>query len=225
MTTSPDATSADTQTPATGDEDTEAQNLLADAIDGTDDGDGDEVDGEGTEQLGDPGKRALDSMKTKWRTERDKRKAAEAELEELRNGAKKDGGQASPDQVRLDAEHAATVKANARILRSEVRAAATGKLADPKDALTFLNLDQFEVGEDGQVDTDEIADAIDDLLKTKPYLAAATAKRFQGTGDNGAASRKAKPKQLTENDLKTMTAEQIVKAQAEGRCDDLLGVG
>lgn len=30
-------------------------------------------------------------------------------------------------------------------------------------------------------------------------------------------------KQLTEDDLKTMTAEQIVQAQDEGRCADLLG--
>lgn len=30
-------------------------------------------------------------------------------------------------------------------------------------------------------------------------------------------------KQLTEDDLKTMTPEQIVKAQDEGRCADLLG--
>jgi len=57
-------------------------------------------------------------------------------------------------------------------VRAEVRAAAAGKLADPSDALRFLDLAQFEVGEDGDIDQDEIADAIDELLTQKPYLAA-----------------------------------------------------
>ena len=106
-------------------------------------------------------------------------------------------------EARREAEQAATAKANARILRSEVRAAAAGKLADPKDALRFLDLDQFEVDEDGEVDEDEIADAIEDLVKRKPYLAAAqggNGKRFQGRGDGGTRPRppKARPKSLGE---------------------------
>jgi ribosomal protein L35 len=217
-----DATSAN-PSPATEDEDNETQELPADdAVDGDEN---DDVEPEGVDSLGDPGKRALDSMKSKWHTERKRRRDLETELEKLRNGANRDD---APDAetIRQQAEQAATSKANARIVRSEIRAAAAGKLNDPKDALTFLNLDQFEVDENGEVDTDEIADAIDDLLKRKPYLAAATAKRFQGTGDGGAAARKpGKPKQLTEADLKTMTAEQIVKAQDEGRLNDLLGAG
>lgn len=51
-----------------------------------------------------------------------------------------------------------------------------------------------------------------------------TAPRFEGTADSGAASRTPPHKaQLSETDLKTMTAEQIVKAQDEGRLDQLLG--
>lgn len=178
----------------------------------------DEAEPDGAEDLGDKGKRALDAMKAKLKTEREKRRVAEAKLQD------KPAGTADADQIQAKADAAATARANTRILRSEVRAAAAGKLADPKDALTFLDLDQFEVDEDGQVDEDEIADAITDLIKSKPYLAAATVKRFQGTGDGGSARTASKPKQLSRADLKTMSPAQIVKAKADGRLDDALGI-
>lgn len=180
------------------------------------DPDGDpDADPEGAEDLGDKGKKALDTMKAKLRTERERRRTAEAKLQDKPDG---DG-----DQLQAKADAAATVKANSRILRSEVKAAATGKLINPKDALTFIDLTQFEVDEDGQVDEDEVADAIDDLLKERPYLGAATAKRFQGTGDGGAARKAGRPKQLTQQDLKTMSAEAIEKAREAGQLDDLMG--
>lgn len=220
-----DATSDTAETTATEveDEDTEAQDLLADAA--TQDDEDTEQDPDGADQLGDAGKKALDAMKAKVRAEREKRRAAEAERDSLRNGANKDG-EPDAEQIRREAEQKADAKANARIVRSEIRAAATGKLADPKDALVFLDVSQFEVDENGEVDSEEIEEAIDELLKKKPHLSAATAKRFQGTGDGGAV-RKAggKPKQVTEAELKTMTDEQIVKAQNEGRLADLLGAG
>lgn len=181
-----------------------------------DEGQGDEGDPEGAEQLGDAGKKALDSMKSRWKDERTKRRQLEQQL------SAKDGAD-DGEQARRQAETDALAKANARILKAEIRAAAKGRLTDPKDALTFLDLDTFEVGEDGEIDPDEIEEAITDLLKTKPYLAAATAKRFQGTGDGGAARKASRPKQLTKQDLKTMTPQQIVKAKNEGRLDDVLG--
>lgn len=184
----------------------------------------DEDEPEGAEQLGDAGKRALDAMKARLRAEKDKRRALETERDTLLSGAKKDG-EPNADEIRRDAEKAASAKANTRIVRSEIRAAATGKLADPKDALTFLDLSKFEVDDNGEVDSEEVADAIDELIKNKPYLAAATAKRFQGTGDGGAARKAGGVKQVTEAELKTMTPDQIVKAQNEGRLSDLLSAG
>lgn len=184
----------------------------------------DEDEPEGAEQLGDAGKRALDAMKARLRAEKGKRRALETERDTLLSGAKKDG-EPNADEIRRDAEKAASAKANTRIVRSEIRAAATGKLADPKDALTFLDLSKFEVDDNGEVDSEEVADAIDELIKNKPYLAAATAKRFQGTGDGGAARKAGGVKQVTEAELKTMTPDQIVKAQNEGRLSDLLSAG
>lgn len=190
-----------------GDQDDDAG---ADDDQGDDDG-----DPEGADQLGDKGKRALASMKGKWRTERDKRRELERAL------ADKDGAD-DAEQARRKAEADAMAKANNRILKAEIRAAAKGRLTDPKDALTFLDLEQFEVGEDGEIDPEEVEEAITDLLKSKPYLAAATAKRFQGTGDGGAARKASRPKQLTQQDLKSMTPEAIDKARIDGRLDDLM---
>lgn len=174
--------------------------------------------------LGDAGKKAIDSMKSKWHTERDKRRELEAELEKLRSSSTSDdGGQPNADSIRAEAAREATAKANARILKSEVKAAAAGKLADPADALRYLDLDKFEVDESGDVDADEIKEAIDSLLTDKPYLGAAKA-RFQGTGDGGAARKAPGPSQLTRDDLKKMTAEQINQAKHEGRLNDVLGI-
>lgn len=147
-------------------------------------GDGDE---DGADELGDAGKQALDRMKAKLKAERERRIAAEAKAA---GAADKD----ETDKIRREAEHAATTKANARIVKAEIRAAAAGKLADPADALAFLNTNDFEVDDDGDVDADEIAAAIDDLVRRKPHLAAqgGTARpkpdRSQGATGKGTAS-------------------------------------
>jgi hypothetical protein len=195
-----------------------------DQDDDTDTGedDQDDADDDGAADLGDKGKQALDRMKAKLKAERDRRKAAETERDQLKT-SKAGGDDKDADRIRSEAEKAATAKANARIVRSEVRAAAAGKLADPKDALKFLDLGQFEVDADGQVDEDEIADAIEQLVKDKPYLGVAgKPQRFQGTGDGGARKGSGGVKQLGKNDLKGMTAEQIEEARIKGQLRDYL---
>jgi hypothetical protein len=183
----------------------------------------DPPEGDPPADLGDAGKRALDAMKARLKVERESRKQAEQQLAEARQKASQGDADAEAQRVRADALKAATDTANQRILRSEIRAAATGKLEDPKDALVFLDLGQFEVGDDGDVDAEEVSAAIDKLIKDRPYLAAARARRFQGTGDSGSAGRNAGgAKQVTEAELKTMSPEAIVKAQTEGRLADLL---
>jgi hypothetical protein len=150
--------------------------------------------------LGPAGEKALAAEKEKRKEAARKLRETQAELERLRNGDDKAA------EAAREAEKAAIAKANARILRSEVKAAAAGKLADPTDALRLLDLDAFEVGEDGEIDEAEIADAIRDLLKKKPYLAANGKPRFEGGADQGA--RKRAP-------AKTL-AEQIAEAEKAG---------
>ena len=206
---------------APDDGDTGEEDVQGDAEEGddqdADQGDQDEQDeqddGEDDKPLGPNGERALAAMKEKLKAERAKRRNAEAKLAESSNT-----GEDKPDP-----EAAATARANARILRSEIKAAAAGKLADPKDALRFLDLDKFEVDTDGEVDEDEIAEAIDDLLKKKPYLAAAAQsgrRRFEGGADGGARKGAAKP--ITEEQLAKMTPAQIEKALDNGKLTHLL---
>ena len=178
----------------------------------------DQDDGDQDKPLGPAGEKALKAEKDRRRAEARRRRELEAELAALKNSGSKD----DPETIRREATQAATAKANTRLLRAEVRAAAAGKFADPRDALRFLDLDQFEVGEDGDVDADEIVDAIDDLLKNKPYLAARATQRFQGTGDGGSRNGD-RPKQITSReDLAKMSPAERLKAHQEGRLKNLL---
>lgn len=183
-----------------------------------------EVDPPGAEALGDPGKKALDTMKAEKREALARARELETQLAELT--AKAEGREAefkaAQDAQRVKDE--AIAAANERILRAEVRAAAASKLADPADALRFIDLSDFEVGSDGDVDASAISAAIDSLVTSKPYLAAQSGRRFQGTADGGARNDAAKPSQLTQADLARMSPEAIVAAKREGRLNDLMGI-
>lgn len=135
-------------------------------------------------------------------------KAYEAEKTKRRELAQKlrdtEANKPTPDPVDTDAIRAQAVQeANAkvaeRIIRTEVKAAAKGLIADPNDALAFIDLSQFDVSADGSVDETDITDAINGLLEKKPYLAA-QAKRFQDSADGGSRNDSAK-REPTLNDL------------------------
>lgn len=212
--------------PAEGEPATEDLDPTTEVVEGSEGDQDDEP--EGAEQLGDAGKKALDSMKEKWKSERDKRRDLERQLSERDKPA--EGEQPDPDALVRQAEQAVQARYNDRIIRAEVKAAAAGKFADPADAYKFLDLGQFEVDADGNVDADEVADAIADLLQSKPYLAAqggTPTKRFQGTADSGARKGTGKPAQLTEADVKRLSAQgkhaEILKARDDGRLEDYLG--
>jgi len=182
-----------------------------------------DADPEGAEALGDPGKKALAAMKERFKEERARRRELERKLEELTASKAPDNTDSpDPEEIRRQAIREATAKANARIIRSEIKAAAAGKLADPSDALAYLDLSAFEVDDSGEVDAEEIREAIDDLLTRKPYLAATARPRFQGSGDGGSARKASGPPQLTREDLKSMSPAEIVKAKREGRLKKVL---
>lgn len=101
----------------------------------------------------------------------------EKQLERVRSEA--------AEEARIEA----TAKANRRIIRSEVKAIAGGKLADPEDAIRFIDLDSFEVDDEGDVDGKAIDKAIAQLLKDKPYLAVDAGLRKRGDADQGVRGR------------------------------------
>ena len=177
----------------------------------------------GESALGDAGKKALDAMKADRNKYRDELSSLRSEFSAFK--AKAEG---------TEAEHAAAIEAqrvkdealaaaNKRILAAELRGAAKGRLADPADALTFIDLDQFEVGDDGAVDSAAIEAALDALTTNKPYLAVQDGKRFQGGADAG-ARKESRATQLSREELAGMSPDQIEAARKEGRLNNLMGV-
>ena len=163
-----------------------------------DDGEGggdDAGDGGDPSDLGEAGKRALDAERSRAKAAEKARKAAEKELGDARKrladidaSSKSETEKAiekAKAEATTEATKEATAKANAHILRAEIKAAAAGKLARPEYALKLLDLDDFEVDDDGEVDADAIAKAIDQLVKDDPALAAGKAR---GSADGGARS-------------------------------------
>src|SRR5688500_11354240 len=145
--------------------------------------------------LGEKGEKALKAERDARKSAEKARKAADKELSdlkaklaELEEGTKADHEKELEkvrSETKAEADKEATAKVRERIVRSEVKAAAAGKLADPADAIRLLDLDEFDVDDDGDVDDKAIEKAIAQLLKEKPYLAAEP-KPKGGSGDNGA---------------------------------------
>lgn len=141
-------------------------------------------DGTDDAQLGDAGRRALaDERAARRKAEKDA-KATKAELDRLRSEGQSEQDKAIA-KAKTEGATEALTKANERVLKAEVRAAAAGKLTDPADAARFLDLSDFPVGDDGEVDAKALGQAIDRLLKERPYLGTG-AKRTTGSADGGA---------------------------------------
>ena len=178
---------------------------------------------EGEADLRDAGKKALDSMKAEVKAAKAEAKTAADERDRLKAAA--EGKEAEWDADKK-ARETSDARFSEKYLKAEVKAAATGKLADPSDAMRYLDMTKFEVSEDGDVDADAITSAIDALIKEKPYLAAQGA-RFTGTPDAGTRNGTGVA-QLTDADLNRMAAagddDGIAKAKAEGRLNDVLGI-
>lgn len=123
-----------------------------------------------SDDLGDAGKKALAAERAAAKAAEKRAKALESELEKLRleNASAEEKAIAA---AKAEGRTEALTVSNARLLRAEVKAAASGVLQDPDDAVRLLDLDQFEVDDDGEVDTKAITAAVERLAKSKPYLA------------------------------------------------------
>lgn len=182
-------------------------------LDDTDDG-----DSEGAESLGDPGKKALDRMKSERNEAKKAARERDAEIAELkRQIAAKDKTpeENELEQARAEARTEAMTTANARVVRSEVKSAAAGKLRNPALAIKLLDLTDFDVDDNGDVDTEQIQEAISDLLEENPELAA---QGGNGSFDSGRGKQPRK-KKLSKSDLVGMSPDAIAKAYDEGRVE------
>lgn len=151
---------------------------------GKDDDAGSDSDkGKDDPKLGAAGERALrEERSARTKAEREA-KAAKKELDELKAASATDAEKAIA-KAKEEGKAEALKAANARVLRSEIKAAAAGKLADPNDAVRLLDSDEF-TNDDGDVDDKKLKAAIDTLLKDKPYLAG----KSRANGDAGGGPR------------------------------------
>lgn len=83
----------------------------------------------------------------------------------------------------LDAERAAErADAQRQLLQARVLTAAAGKLTNPADAAAFVNLDDLDRDDQGNVSDSVLSAAVEALLTERPYLAAKA-------GNNGSADQ------------------------------------
>lgn len=152
-----------------------------------------------------------------------------AELEQLKAASLSDQEKAVAE-ARTTASTETAQRFHERLFAAEVRATAAGRLADPEllsdpvVAQRLLGFEELPVAEDGTVDAGAVAKALDALLEAQPYLAPSNPTPPRpGSGEQG--PRGATPgAQLTREDLKSLSPDEIVKAKADGRLNDLMGI-
>lgn len=145
-------------------------------------------------------------------------KATKAELDKLRKAAMSDQEKAvaeAEERGRKEATtEAATLLASARI-----EAALTGVVPDPADVVEELNLARY-ITEDGKVDSEAVA-----KLREKYVALAAPSGKPAIPGVPAGARTDAGVRQLTREEIKSMTPEQISEARSKGQFADLMKSG
>jgi hypothetical protein len=141
-------------------------------------------------------------------------KAKAAKLEELEEASKSEleKAQAKADKALKDSE-AAIERANKRLVEAAILAEATAQKAiKPEHLHRLVDTGEVTVGDDGQVTGAK--EAVEGFLKANPEYVGTG--RPIGSADQGARDHGG-VKQLTRDDLKTMSPDAIVKARSEGR--------
>jgi hypothetical protein len=155
-----------------------------DGDDGTGDGDGegDDGDGDGDENLDDVTRltRSIEAERKATKTAKDGlrpfvrlcRELGVKDADALRELVAKANGQTSDtDDKVAKAREEILSRANTRIVKSEIKTLAAKDFADPSDAIRFLEIGDYEVDEDGNVDERAITKDLKSLLRDKPHLA------------------------------------------------------
>lgn len=143
-----------------------------------------------------------DDLKTQATRLKEIEDAQKSELERERERA---------TELERKANEAEAARAEALYESAVIAEAATKNVTDPKDVVRLINRAEVTFGSDGA--PTNISDVVDSLLKAKPYLAGGGA----GQVDQGARGGSVQPDQLSRDDLKTMSPDEIVKARKEGR--------
>lgn len=167
-------------------------------------------------------------LKKALAAERKARREAERkarELEAARADAEKEPAEQAIEQAKREARQEAQTGFNQRLVQAELKAALAGKVNNPALALRVIDASVIDVDDTGEVDAQSVTDAIEAALTEYPELRPADQKRFNGTADQGTKGKASQPQQLTREQLKSLTPEQIVEAEANGQLTNLLGKG
>lgn len=195
--------------------------------DDTDDGQSD--DGDDDTPLGPKGEKALAAEKQKRREAQKQLREwkalglSAADIKKLLDERDDTGEKPDADRIRQEARAEAQAELLEGRVLDKIEAKAARLFADPDDAAALLmkGRDADEFLDDGKIDVEAIQDALEELLEKKPYLAAQGGRRFQGSADGG-TRKESRTKQLTRDDLKRMSPQEIEKARKDGKLDDLL---
>jgi hypothetical protein len=160
-------------------------------------------DPEGAESLGDPGKKALEAMKTQVREAKSRASELENELRGLRNGT----GQSSESVE--DRVKTAVAEATAKTYFEN--AVANSGLELDESMMDFFKVDKFV--SEGKADKAAINDFVGRFAPKQKKFA-------QGVGVGPQSNGKAG--QLTRADMARMSTAEINKARAEGKFDALM---
>lgn len=124
-------------------------------------------------------------------------KAALKELEQLKQASMSEQEKAVA-QAKAAGYTEGLSAATERLRRAEVRAAASGLLADPSDAVHLLDLEKYLPNDDGDFDRKAIEADISALVKVKPYLGATPG---NGSGEGGPRGSAPQPHALNGDPL------------------------
>lgn len=137
------------------------------------------------EELGEKGSKALAAERRARRAAETTARQREQELEQLRQTSMSDSEKAVA-QAKAEGRREALATVNLERVKDKIEAAAGGKFADPEDAHHLLGDAAQFIDADGTINAKAIRKALEDLLKSKPYLAAGP--RAGGSYDGGAGS-------------------------------------
>ncbi len=152
----------------------------------------------------------------------DELKAKAARLDEMELASKSALEQAQ-ERERMATERATAAEAarsNTMMETAVLLAASQAGAVKPQQVFALLPKNAVTVGDDGQVTG--VEEAVKAFLAENKHLVGSSSTPT-GDGDGGGRGESS-PAQLSRDDLKTMNPDEIVKAKAEGRLNDLLGV-
>ncbi len=121
--------------------------------------------------LGDAGKRAIEAERRAARAAEKRAKDLEKRLAEI-EAANQTESEKAITAARAEGRTEALSVANTRIVKAEIKSAASGVFANPELAVRLIDASAFDVDEDGNPDTKAIRAEVQRLVDAEPYLAA-----------------------------------------------------